>query len=122
MLRDRCECRRGLTRGDLLVVALVLLTALGILLALIPRARESSDRVQCAFHLKQLGDAVRRFHDRTKTLPPARVADPYATWAVLLAADLKEKQPNPLEGWDLQKRYYAQPAAARETQVAVYYC
>jgi hypothetical protein len=122
MLGDRCDCRRGLTRVDLLVVGLVLLTAIGILLALIPRARESSDRVQCAFNLKQIGDGVRRYHDRTNTLPPARIADPYATWAVLLAADLKEKQPNPLQGWDLQKSYYAQPAAARETQIAVYYC
>ena len=116
------ERRRGLTRLDVVVSVLVLLTGLGLLFALLPRARETSDRVQCAYNLKQLGAAILRFSGRRHFLPASRIDDRYATWAVQLGPDLSLKGDNPLRAWDEQKPYAAQTDAARQTQVPQFYC
>jgi prepilin-type processing-associated H-X9-DG protein len=116
------ECRRGLTRTDLLVIVVLLLTGLGLFLAALPRMHQDSDRVQCAFNLKQIGEAVYGFYGQTKTLPAARIDDGYATWAVQIAPHLFQKQPGPLQKWDMQKPYASQSAEVRETQVSIYYC
>src|SRR5438132_10523381 len=97
MRPSRCECRRGLTRTDLLVIVVLLLTGLGLFLAALPRMHQSSDRVQCAFNLKQIGDGVHRFHERKKFLPAARIDDGYATWAVQIAPDVFFTKPDPLK-------------------------
>lgn len=114
--------RSGLTRAETIVILVVGLTLLGLLLTLLPRAQEDSNRVQCIFHLKQIGGAVQRYHQRTKYLPAARIAAGYATWAVQIAPDLRANQAGPLGGWDLQQSYYAQPEAVRTEQIPVLYC
>jgi hypothetical protein len=116
------ERRRGLTRVDLVVILVIALTVGGLLLVFILRARESSDRVQCAAHLKRLGEAVHGFHERHRYLPASRIDERHATWAVLLAPHLSAKGPDPLKGWDLQKPYAAQTDQARQAQFAGFYC
>jgi hypothetical protein len=116
------ERRRGLTKIEVGILAVILLTGLGLLLALLPRARESSDLIQCKYHLKQIGAAMIRFDGRWRFLPASRIDDGYATWAVLLGPDLAPRADNPLKAWDLQKPYAAQTAEARKTIVPQYYC
>jgi hypothetical protein len=114
--------RRGLTRIELLVIVLIVLTLLGILLSVLPRARESSDQVQCKFNLQQIGGGVVRFHERRHFLPASRIDVGYATWAVQIGADLSLKGDNPLRAWDEQKPYAQQTDAARQVQIPQYYC
>jgi hypothetical protein len=111
-----------MTRADLLVIVIVALTLLGILVVAIPRTHEDSNRVQCGFNLKRLGDGIRRFSDRIGSLPPSRIAPAYATWAVLIVPDVFHLKDSPLKGWDLQQSFYAQPAEVRQMQVATYFC
>src|SRR5262249_30378905 len=114
MRRGRREGRRGLTKVDLVVVLVLALTAGGLVRVTTLRARESSDRVQCAKPWKGLGEAVLE-HDKLKRyLPASRIDARHATWAVLLAPYLSKKGPNPLRDWDLQKPYAAQTDQARQ--------
>ncbi|MCI0458964.1 MAG: DUF1559 domain-containing protein [Gemmataceae bacterium] len=118
----RRACRPGLTKTDVVVVVVVLLTVVGLFLAMLPRAHEDSHRIQCAFQLKHIGEAILRFHERHKALPAARIADGYATWAVQIAPDLSVKQAGALAAWELQLPYYHQPQEVRAAQVPFYYC
>jgi hypothetical protein len=116
------ERRFGLTKVEVAVVAVVLVTGIGILIALLPRARESSDLVQCRYNLKQIGEALIRYDGRQRFLPASRIDDGYATWPVLLGPDLAPKADNPFKAWDLQKPYAGQTAEARKTLVPQFYC
>jgi prepilin-type processing-associated H-X9-DG protein len=117
--------RRGLTMIEVLLLILLALIALGLLLVALNAGREQSRRLNCAYNLKQMGEAIIAFHE-SKTphyLPAARIADRYATWAVQIAPFLPLKaEENPLKGWDIQQSYYAQPAEVRTAQVPLYYC
>ena len=122
-MRQRCDPhRRGLTRIDLLVIIVLVLTGLGIVLTALLRARESSDRVQCMYNLQQIGAAVVRFDERKHFLPASRIADHYATWAVQIGPYLSRKGDNLFKAWDEQKPYAAQTDTARQIQIPQYYC
>jgi hypothetical protein len=115
--------RRGLAKRDVLIVLLLVLTAAGLFFTILPPAQEASARTLCAFHLKQIGEGIHRYHGRVKALPPSRIDAGYATWAVVIAPDVFHKaKERPLGGWDLQKSYADQVDAARRAQVAQYYC
>ncbi len=122
MMRRDQSGRHGLSRVEVMVLGLFALIGLGLLATLLLRAREASDRAQCADHLRRLGTAVRKFHGSAQALPPARIADRYATWAVLLAPYLVADRNNPLKDWDETLPYYVQPAAVREGQLGLFYC
>ena len=53
---------------------------------LLQQSRDHALRIQCAMHLKQLGDAIVSFDGKHKTLPASCIAPDYATWAVQIAA------------------------------------
>src|SRR4051812_4644858 len=122
MRSEGYQHRRGLTRIELVVVVVIALTFLGVVVSLLPWARESSDLVRCRFNLKQIGEAALRFHGRQHFLPASRIDDGYATWAVFLGPDLSLKGDNPLSAWDGQKPYAEQTDAARQVLVPQYYC
>ncbi|NLE38522.1 MAG: DUF1559 domain-containing protein [Pirellulaceae bacterium] len=69
-----------------LLVAFMLLVL--VLLPAIPDCREAARRAQCANNLKQLGVALRMYHDTHGSFPPAYIADkdgkPMHSWRVLI--------------------------------------
>ena len=112
--------RPALTRLDLIVVLFLGLTLLGFIFVFLPRQREHGLRVQCMNNLKRIGEGVQSFHKDHDALPPARIADGYATWAVLLAPHVTGA--HPLQAWDLRKRFADQDEKVRRAALPVCFC
>lgn len=104
------------------MLAVVILTALGIVLALLPQAHEGSHHVVCSNNLARIGKAIHVYHEKGKSLPPSRIDAGYATWAVQIAPLLHKHKDNPLEAYDLTKPYCDQRAAVRETYIPEFFC
>src|SRR5262249_61211271 len=103
------------------VVVIALLGALiGLLLPAAQKVREAASRTRCQNNLKQMGLAVHAFHDSYNKLPPARIADQYATWCVMLLPYIE--QGNLYKDWDLTKKYYDQTTFNVTAQVPLYLC
>jgi hypothetical protein len=112
--------RFGLSRLDLIVVFVLGLTALGLLLVFLPRQRETGLRVQCMNNLKVIGEGIQSFHKAHDWLPPARIAEGYATWAVLLGPHVAG--PHPLNDWDVPMPFVDQAEKTRRARVTAYFC
>jgi Protein of unknown function (DUF1559) len=118
--------RRGITVLEVIVVIIVCVAAIGLAVMLLARHRENAQREQCKLNLKRIGEAFRHYHDnsavaeRARFLPPSRLADGYATWAVFLAPELLPE--SPLSKWDLQKSYFAQHDEVRRFASTLFFC
>jgi hypothetical protein len=120
-----CRRRPGLTRLEVVVVLVIFLIGVGLFLSFIGRGREVSRRVECANHLKILGQAIYLYHGTQDKpgkgfLPPARIADGCATWPIPLGPYLSAN--NPFAEWNLQKSYAVQSAAVREVVLPLLLC
>jgi prepilin-type N-terminal cleavage/methylation domain-containing protein len=105
---------------ELLIVIAIMAVVIGLLLSAVQLAREAAARTSCANNLKQLALGVQMYHENTATLPPGRIEDCWATWAVLLLPYVE--QGVAYRSWDLSLRYYQQPDAARLVTVPAFFC
>ncbi len=112
--------RHGFTLIELLVVMSVISVLIGLLLPAVQQARESASRISCANNLKQIALAFHHYHLDYAMLPPTRVSDQGATWAVLILPYLEQN--NLYKQWDLSRTYYQQTDLARLTTVPIYFC
>ena len=116
------QARRAFTLVELLVVIAIIGILIALLLPAVQAARESARRTQCANNLKQVGTAVHNDHDAYKKLPPLRIAGGpgWATFWVLILPYMEQEQIYDL--WNLDLRYAEQTPAARQAQVAAFFC
>ncbi len=112
--------REAFTLIELLVVIAIIATLMALLLPAIQKVREAANRMRCGSNLRQLGTAVHNFHNDYGFLPPDRIVNEWATWAVLLLPYVEQGSVYNL--WNPQGRYYDQSDAARQHNVPVYFC
>ncbi len=113
--------RQGFTLIELLVVMAIISILIGLLLPAVQQAREAAAKIQCANNLKQIGLAIQMYHNDYSKLPPSRLSDIHATWAVFLLPYLEQQ--NLYNAWDLPTTYYLQPnPRSYQTPVPLYFC
>lgn len=112
--------RVAFTLIELLVVVAIIALLMALLLPAIQKVREAANKMKCGNNLKQIGIAVHAFHGDYKFLPPSRIRDDWATWAVLIMPYIEQESVYRL--WDIQLRYYDQSNAARMNNFQVYFC
>jgi prepilin-type N-terminal cleavage/methylation domain-containing protein len=112
--------RTGFTLVELLVVIAIIGVLVALLLPAVQTAREAARRTQCSNNLKQIGLGFQNFHDTFHFLPPYRIRDRYATWAVVILPYVEQQ--NVFQQWDILDEYYNQKADVVQAQVRSYYC
>jgi prepilin-type N-terminal cleavage/methylation domain-containing protein len=93
----------GFTLVELLVVIAIIGVLMGLLLPAVQMARESARRTQCQNNLRQWGLAFQQYEGVQREIPPARPADGFLTWPVLLLPYLEQK--NLYDRFDIRARY-----------------
>ena len=105
----------------------IVILAAGLGTYFLIRQYQNAARAHCAFNLKRLGEGIRNFHDvNNKRLPPARIADGYATWVVLIAKYMPKEDPaaadHPLQAWDVSRPFAEQASEVRQARLAEMHC
>jgi prepilin-type N-terminal cleavage/methylation domain-containing protein/prepilin-type processing-associated H-X9-DG protein len=94
-----CRPLHGFTLVELLVVITIIGILIALLLPAVQAAREAARRMQCSNNLKQLGTAIHGFHEAQGVIPPTRYAtDAGGTWVKPLLPYLEQQGLR--ERWD----------------------
>lgn len=112
--------QRGFTLIELLVVIAIIAILAGLLMPAVQKAREAANRISCANNLRQIGLALHHYELDHRQLPPPRICNQGATWAVLILPYME--QDNLHRQWQLYATYYQQNNVARLTAVKSYFC
>jgi uncharacterized protein DUF1559 len=126
-----CRVRAGLTILEVVVLLLVALVLLGVVLNVMNRSRGVAHQAVCANNMRILGEGLFHYQGGVPemfleegfpgpSLPAARIAPGYATWAVELAPYVAAQ--GTLKNWDMALPYADQPASVRQDAIAVYLC
>jgi len=113
--------RRG--SGFTLVELLVVITIIGILIALllpaVQSAREAARRVSCQNNLKQLGLALQEYHESAGRFPPVTVSNPYDhTWVPMILPHIEQENLVMQYRWDKNWKNEAnQPVITMRLQI-----
>jgi prepilin-type N-terminal cleavage/methylation domain-containing protein len=118
--RTATACRVAFTLIELLVVIAIVSILIALLLPAVQRVREAAARTSCSNNLHQIGLAFSMYHENYSKLPPTRLSDRHATWAVLILPYIE--QGNLYSQWNLANFYYDQSDVARLTPVPSYFC
>jgi prepilin-type processing-associated H-X9-DG protein len=124
--KSSATVRGGFTLTELVILLVVAFIGLGLVFMFLGRSRDRASRVVCMNQLRVVGVAMQRYGDAHKDaegnayLPPSRLDDGYATWAVLLAPFAQAN--HPLEGWDLAKPFADQAPEVRHAAALFYVC
>ena len=114
------SARPAFTLVELLVVIAIIGVLVALLLPAVQAARESARRTQCSNNLRQIGLATQNFNDVRGFLPPSRIWDHWATWAVQILPFMEQQ--NLYSQWDVTNQYYNQPLNVRQQVVPGYLC
>lgn len=95
--------RSGFTLVELLVVIAIIGVLMGLLLPAVQMAREAARRTQCQNNLKQWGLAFQQYEGAHREIPPARPADGFLTWPVMLFPYLEQR--TLYDRFDIRARY-----------------
>ena len=111
--------RRAFTLVELLVVITIIGILIALLLPAVQSAREAARRTQCANNLKQIGLAIHNFHAARGGLPPTRFCY-HLTWANAIWPYLEQQ--NLTDKTNEELGYFYQTDEVRQAQIAAYLC
>jgi prepilin-type N-terminal cleavage/methylation domain-containing protein/prepilin-type processing-associated H-X9-DG protein len=110
--------------GFTLVELLVVITIIGVLIALllpaVQAAREAARQLQCKNNLKQIGLGIHMFHDAHNRIPPSRLNCQSGSWVVSIWPYLECA--SQAAAWGSTLMYYDEPTTLRTMQMPVMYC
>lgn len=130
-MANRCEKRPGFTLIEVLVVITVIGLLVALLIPAVQSAREASRRTACVNNLKQIGVALHNYMGRASTFPPgylSKVEDfvvdygPGWGWGALILGDLDQSALYNSINFSTDFVTGSASLTVRQTQLSVYLC